>query len=84
LGRHVPPGHGLVYWTGLALARIIGERRVVLAALVGSAGWAPAGLTLVARLDVGGALGVELPGENGVWTPPAGSRIMRTPGTPWS
>jgi hypothetical protein len=35
----VPPGHGLVYLSGLALARILGERPAVLAAAVGSLGW---------------------------------------------
>jgi len=58
----VPPGHGLVYLSGLALARILGERRAVLAAAVASLGWGVAGLTASARPDVAGAIGVALLG----------------------
>ena len=58
----VPPGHGLVYLSGLALARILGERRAVLAAAVASLGWGLAGLTASARPDVAGAIGVALLG----------------------
>jgi hypothetical protein len=58
----VPPGHGLVYLTGLAVARIVGERRIVWAAAVGSVGWGLAGLTLLPRLDVAGGLGVAVLG----------------------
>jgi len=58
----VPPGHGLVYLTGLAAAQIVGERRIVWAAAVGSVGWGLAGLTLMQRLDVGGGLGVAMLG----------------------
>ena len=56
----VPPGHGLVYLSGLAVARVVGERRVVAAAVVASVAWGFAGLTLLPRLDVGGALGVAV------------------------
>ncbi|HTP23945.1 MAG TPA: hypothetical protein VMJ65_30365 [Solirubrobacteraceae bacterium] len=58
----VPPGHGLVYLTGLAVARIVGERRIVWAAAVGSVGWGLAGLTLLPRLDVAGGVGVAVLG----------------------
>jgi hypothetical protein len=58
----VPPGHGLVYLTGHAVARIVGERRIVWAAAVGSVGWGLAGLTLLPRLDVAGGLGVAVLG----------------------
>ena len=58
----VPPGHGLVYLTGLAVARIVGERRIVWAAVVGSVGWGLAGLTLLPRPDVAGSLGVAVLG----------------------
>jgi len=58
----VPPGHGLVYLTGLAVARIVGERRIVWAAAVGAVGWGLAGLTLLPRLDVAGGLGVAVLG----------------------
>jgi hypothetical protein len=58
----VPPGHGLVYLSGLALARVLGERRAVPAAAVASLGWGIAGLTASARPDVAGAIGVALLG----------------------
>jgi hypothetical protein len=58
----VPPGHGLVYLTGLAVARIVGERRIVWAAAVGSIGWGLAGLSLLPRLDVAGGIGVAVLG----------------------
>src|SRR6516164_9578178 len=56
----VPPGHGLVYLTGLAVARIVGERRIVCAAAVAAVGWGLAGLTLLPRPDVAGGLGVAV------------------------
>ena len=56
----VPPGHGLVYLTGLAVARLVGERRIVRAAAVGSVSWGLAGLTLLPRPDVAGGLGVAV------------------------
>jgi hypothetical protein len=62
LPTFVPPGHGLVYLTGLAVARIVGERRIVWAAAVSSVGWGLAGLTLLPRLDVAGGLGVAVLG----------------------
>jgi hypothetical protein len=58
----VPPGHGLVYLSGLALARILGERRAVIAAVVASLGWGIAGLTASAQPDLAGAIGVGLLG----------------------
>ena len=56
----IPPAHGLVYLSGLALAGVLRERRVVAAAAVGSIGWGIAGLTVLPRLDVAGAIGVPL------------------------
>jgi hypothetical protein len=56
----IPPAHGLVYLSGLALAGFLPGRRLVVAAALGSAGWALAGLTVLPRLDVAGALGVPL------------------------
>jgi hypothetical protein len=57
----VPPGHGLVYLTGLMIARsALGRRhgRVLIgAALVGALGWGIAGLTVLPRPDVAGAVG---------------------------
>ena len=56
----IPPAHGLVYLSGLALTRILPARRLVAAAAVGAIGWGLAGLTLLPRLDVAGAIGVPL------------------------
>lgn len=56
----IPPAHGLVYLSGLALARTAPKRLVVWAAAVGAAGWGIAGLTVLPRLDVAGAFGVPL------------------------
>jgi len=56
----IPPGHGLVYLSGIALSRSLRARVVVWAAAVGAAAWGIAGLTLLPRLDVAGAFGVPL------------------------
>ena len=56
----IPPAHGIVYLSGLALTRVVGVRRLVAAAAAGSVGWGLAGLTLLPRLDVAGAIGVPL------------------------
>jgi hypothetical protein len=56
----IPPAHGLVYLSGLALSRSLRSRAVVWAAAVGATAWGIAGLTLLPRLDVAGALGVPL------------------------
>jgi hypothetical protein len=56
----IPPAHGVVYLSGLALTRVVPARRLVAAAAVGSIGWGLAGLTLLPRLDVAGAIGVPL------------------------
>jgi hypothetical protein len=56
----IPPAHGLVYLTGVAVARLVPERRLVIAAAAGAAAWAVAGLTVLPRLDVAGAIGVPL------------------------
>jgi len=58
----IPPAHGIVYLTGLALATSL--RRHV-GALVGvaaatAAGWGLLGLTVLPRRDVAGAIGVPL------------------------
>ena len=55
-----PAGHGLVYLSGLALSRVLRTRVLVAAAAVGSVGWGLAGLTVLPRLDVAGAIGVPL------------------------
>ena len=54
----IPPAHGLVYLSGVALSRTLRARAVVWAAAVGAAAWGVAGLTVLPRLDVAGALGV--------------------------
>jgi hypothetical protein len=56
----IPPAHGLVYLSGVALSRGVRARTVVWAAGVGAAVWGIAGLTLLPRLDVAGAFGVPL------------------------
>ena len=56
----IPPAHGLVYLSGLALVRVVRTRWLVAAAAVGSIGWGIAGLTVLPRLDVAGAIGVPL------------------------
>jgi hypothetical protein len=55
----IPPAHGLVYLSGIALSRLR-ARAVVWAAAVGAAAWGIAGLTVLPRLDVAGAVGVPL------------------------
>ncbi len=56
----IPPAHGLVYLSGLALSRFVRERPLVWAAATISAAWGIAGLTVLPRLDIAGALGVPL------------------------
>jgi len=56
----IPPAHGIVYLSGLALTRVVPARRLVAAAAVGSIGWGLLGLGALPRLDVAGAIGVPL------------------------
>ena len=56
----IPPAHGLVYLSGIALSRGVRARAVVWAAAIGAAAWGIAGLTVLPRLDVAGAFGVPL------------------------
>jgi hypothetical protein len=60
LPAFIPPAHGLVYLSGLALAGILRSRVVVAAAAIAAVGWGLAGLTVLPRLDVAGAIGVPL------------------------
>jgi hypothetical protein len=62
LPSFVPPAHGLVYLTGLSLSRVLAsrERALVAVALAAALGWGIAGLTVLPRLDVAGAIGVPL------------------------
>jgi hypothetical protein len=58
----VPPGHGLVYLSGVALSQTLRQhaRALVAAAATGAALWGILGLTVLPRLDVAGAFGVPL------------------------
>jgi hypothetical protein len=56
----IPPAHGLVYLSGLALATKMRERPLVALAAASSIAWGIAGLTVLPRLDVAGAIGVPL------------------------
>jgi hypothetical protein len=61
LPSFVPPAHGLVYLAGAALASSTLLRgRLVGLALVLVIGWGIAGLTVLPREDVGGAIGAGL------------------------
>jgi len=56
----IPPAHGLVYLSGLALASVVRPRLLVAVAAAGSVGWGIAGITVLPRLDVAGAMCVPL------------------------
>jgi hypothetical protein len=58
----VPPAHGLVYLTGLALATALARhvRMLVATAAAGAATWGLLGLTVLPRRDVAGGIGVPL------------------------
>jgi hypothetical protein len=58
----VPPAHGLVYLTGLSLAAALARHRRALVATAAAvaATWGLAGLTVLPRRDVAGAVGVPL------------------------
>jgi hypothetical protein len=58
----VPPAHGLVYLTGLALATALRRRvrALVIVAAAAAATWGLLGLTVLPRRDVAGAFGVPL------------------------
>ncbi len=60
LPMFIPPAHGLVYLSGLAVAGLMRERIVVGVAAAGAIVWGIAGLTVLPRLDVAGAIGVPL------------------------
>lgn len=59
LPAFVPPGHGLVYLGGLALATLAGARRSALLAVAagGAAVWGVGGVTVLPASDVVGAFG---------------------------
>ena len=56
----IPPAHGIVYLSGLALALWVRPRALVLIAALLAGAWGIAGLTVLPRLDVAGAVGVPL------------------------
>jgi hypothetical protein len=58
----VPPAHGLVYLTGLAVATAVGRHATALVrtAAVGAATWGLLGLTVLPHRDVAGALGIPM------------------------
>jgi hypothetical protein len=56
----IPPAHGLVYLAGLSVALALRSRWLVWIAAAGAIAWGVAGLTVLPRLDVAGALGVPL------------------------
>jgi FtsH-binding integral membrane protein len=60
LPAFIPPAHGLVYLSGLALSRAVRTRALVLAAATGALVWGLLGLTVLPRLDLAGAVGVPL------------------------
>ena len=57
LPAFVPPGHGLVYLAGIALATLCGARAVLAIAAVAAAAWGLAGLTVLPTTDAAGAIG---------------------------
>jgi len=58
----VPPAHGLVYLTGIAIAASLAAhaRAVVVAAAAAAATWGLLGLFVLPRRDVAGAVGIPL------------------------
>ena len=62
LPSFVPPAHGLVYLAGVALCAAAGRHRQVLirVALVAVLAWGLAGVTILPRSDVAGAVGAVL------------------------
>jgi len=56
----IPPAHGLVYLSGLALAARLRARQLVVVAAAAAVAWGVAGLVVLPRPDVAGAVGVPL------------------------
>jgi hypothetical protein len=56
----IPPAHGLVYLSGLALVAWVRPRVLVWCAAAGAVTWGALGLGVLPRLDVAGAFGVPL------------------------
>jgi hypothetical protein len=70
LPAFVPPGHGLVYLTGLSLATVLARhpRVLLVGAGAGAVGWGVAGLTVLPVADASGALGCAFLVAVLVWT----------------
>ncbi len=62
LPLYIPPAHGIVFLTGIALARALRRpaRAVAVVAATIAATWGLLGLTVLPRRDVAGAVGVPL------------------------
>ena len=56
LPSFVPPAHGLVYLAGFALMRVAPARALIVVAAVAVGAWGLAGVTVLPRQDVAGAL----------------------------
>jgi hypothetical protein len=56
----IPPAHGLIYLSGLALVGWVRARVLVCCAAAGAVTWGLLGLGVLPRLDVAGAFGVPL------------------------
>jgi hypothetical protein len=56
----VPPAHGIVYLSGLALVGLVRGRVLVSVAAAGSLAWGAAGVTVLPQADAAGAIGVLL------------------------
>jgi hypothetical protein len=56
----VPPAHGIVYLSGLALVGLVRARTLVAAAAAIAVVWGLAGVTVLPRADAAGAIGVLL------------------------
>jgi hypothetical protein len=56
----VPPAHGIVYLSGLALVGVVRRRVLVTVAAAIAIAWGVAGLTVLPRADAAGAIGVVL------------------------
>jgi hypothetical protein len=56
----IPPAHGLVFLAGLAVAGAVRERPLVWLAAGAAVAWGVAGVTVLPRRDVAGAIGVLL------------------------
>lgn len=70
LPAFVPPGHGLVYLTGLSLATLLSgrSRLLLVGAGLGAVAWGVAGLTVLPTADASGAIGCAFLLAVLVWT----------------